>query len=759
MDHWDVPDLFDLVRRAYPFEDLAPEVFEGVLCLVSGRFPTGPLRDLRARIAWDRIHNRLAALPGSARLALVCGGTIPDTGQFPVYLGSEGPRLGELDEEFVFERRVGEAFALGNNTWRIDAIEPHRVVVRPAEGSSAVMPFWRGESSPRSTELGAAVGALCREIAGRLDDPELPRWLETECRLEARATRPLIGYIARQLRVAGVVPDDRTVLIESFRDPAGELGLAVLSPFGGRLHQGLKLALQGRIRERFGIQASCLHGDDGLLFRLPQMDDPPLDLLDGLTADEAERLIRVELTETALYGLRFRQNAARALLMPRPDPGKRTPLWLQRLRAKDLLQVVGKFPDFPIVVETFRECLDQELDLSGLRRLFEEIRAGKVRIVYRQGEIASPFASELIFKFTPSYLYEWDEPRRADLRPGSPAVDLELLDAVLEAPGWTRLLDPQAVERVEGRLRRRGLAPRTIEEMAETLRALGDLTSSELFGSVERMLMELREQGRVVRIDLPGTAEPMRWILAEDESRYRRAFPAEGEHDLEALNSIVKQYLRTHALIGKAELCRRYPIAPELAAEMLDQWVEKGGLIRLAPADSETGCRWAEPANLAEVRRLSVAIRRRESMAVAPEIFVDFLLRRQHLHAAARLQGQVGLEAVLDQLQGYAAPADFWESEILPRRIKGYQASWLDNLLASGSWLWRVAREERDEPAVTLVRRDFQGGRCQCLDEHNESADERKVLEILSSRGRASRPTWREWLVWSPCGCAGHCVL
>ncbi|MGZ6074630.1 MAG: DEAD/DEAH box helicase [Isosphaeraceae bacterium] len=445
MDRWDVPDLFDLVRRAYPFDDLSPEVFERVLCLVSGRFPTGSLRDLRARIAWDRIHNRLAALPGSARLALVGGGTIPDTGQFPVFLGADGPRLGELDEEFVFERRVGEAFALGNNTWRIDAIEAHRVVVGPAEGNTAVMPFWRGEDSPRSAELGAAVGALCREIAGRLDDPELPRWLEEQCRLEARATRPLIRHIARQARVAGAVPDDRTILVETFRDPAGELDLAVLSPFGGRMHQGLKLALLGRIRERYGIQASCLHGDDGLLIRLPGMDDPPLDLLDGLTADEAERLIRLELPEAALYGLRFRQNAARALLMPRPDPAQRTPLWLQRLRAKDLLQVVGKFPDFPIVIETFRECLDQDLELSRLRWLFEAISAGTVRIVTRQGEIASPFVSELIFQFTPSYLYQWDEPRRGDLRPGGPAVDEDLLDALLLAPGGARLLDPQAL--------------------------------------------------------------------------------------------------------------------------------------------------------------------------------------------------------------------------------------------------------------------------------------------------------------------------
>jgi ATP-dependent Lhr-like helicase len=735
MDRWDVPDLFDLVRRAYPFEDLPAEVFERVLCLVSGRFPTGSLRDLRARIAWDRIHNRLAALPGSARLALVGGGTIPDTGQYPVFLGADGPRLGELDEEFILERRVGETFALGNNTWRIDAIEAHRVVVRPAEGNTAVMPFWRGEDIPRSAELGDAVGALCREIAGRLDDPELPRWLEEQCRLEARATRPLIRHVARQERVAGVVPDDRTILVETFRDPAGELGLAVLSPFGGRIHQGLKLALLGRIRERFGIQASCLHGDDGLLIRLPGMDEPPLDLLDGLTADEAERLIRLELPETALYGLRFRQNAARALLMPRPDPAKRTPLWLQRLRAKDLLQVVGKFPDFPIVVETFRECLDHDLELPRLRRLFEAIGAGTVRIVTRQGEIASPFASELIFQFTPSYLYQWDEPRRGDLRPGGPAVDEDLLDALLQAPSGARLLDPQAVGRVEGRLRRRGLAPRTAEEMAETLRALGDLSSSELFGPMERLLEALREEGRAIRINLPGTAEPERWILAEDEPRYRRAFPTGDEHNLEALGLIVRQYLRTHALIGMAELRRRYPIAPELAAELLERWVETGGLIRLAPAGEETEERWAERENLADIHRLSVAIRRRESVAVAPEVFADFLLRRQHIHPATQLDGPGGLEAALEQLQGYAAAAEFWESEILPRRVRGYRAAWLDDLLSTGTWLWRAARDGRDEPSVAFVPREFAGDwRCH-VDPGEPSADERQVLDLLTGRG------------------------
>ena len=263
MEPWDIPALFDLVRGAYPFHNLPAESFENVLRLISGRFPTADYRDLRARVVWDRIHNRLAALPGTAQLALVGGGTIPDTGQFPVYLGEGGPRLGELDEEFVYERRVGETFVLGNSAWRIAVIDPHRVVVAKAEGQSAVMPFWRGESSSRSPELGEAVGALCREITERLDDPDLLPWLERECRVTPSAAASLRHFILRQQRLAGAVPDDRTIVVETFVDPAGELGLAVLTPFGGRLHHALKLALLGRIRERFELTPACLHGDDG----------------------------------------------------------------------------------------------------------------------------------------------------------------------------------------------------------------------------------------------------------------------------------------------------------------------------------------------------------------------------------------------------------------------------------------------------------------------------------------------------------------
>lgn len=617
MDRWDVPALFDLVRCAYPYTSLTPAAFDSVLRMVAGRFPTETFRDLRARVSWDRVHNRLHALPGSARLAVTSGGTIPDTGQYPVYLGNEGPRLGELDEEFVLERRVGETFVLGTATWRIEAIEAHRVVVARASGQAAMMPFWRGEDSARTPELGEAVGTLSRELVDRLDDPGLVAWLQSDCHLEPAAAESLRDHVARQVRIVGAAPDDQTVIIESFRDPAGEMGVAVLTPFGGKLHQALKLALQGRLRERLGIVVSCLHGDDGILIRLPQNDEPPLDLFDGLSAERAEQLIREELGDSALFGLRFRQNAGRALLMPRPDPSKRTPLWLQRLRAKDLLQVVRQFPDFPIVVETYRECLNDDLDLPRLRLFLDRVASKAIRIVSRRGEIASPFATDLIFRFTSQFLYQWDEPRRADRQPaGRAAVDEGLLDPLLDAASQAHWLDPHAIGQVESRLREIGQPPRTVDEMAETLRRLGDLAPGDLSGPMLGFLAELQAQGRASEIELPATAEPMRWISAEESTLYASAFASVPE--AAAQETIVRRFLGTHALIGLDDLLTRYPLGPAAATEILERWEEQGRLVRLEPAGDTGAPLWAERRNLEEVRRLSIALRRRESVAVPP---------------------------------------------------------------------------------------------------------------------------------------------
>ena len=735
MDHWDAPALFDLVRQAYPYRDLSAAAFEAVLKMISGRFPLDSFRDLRARISWDRVHNRLSPLPGSARLAIVNGGTIPDTGQYPVTLGEGGPRLGELDEEFVLERRVGETFVLGTATWRIEAIEPLRVVVGPAAGRSSLMPFWRGEDSPRTAELGEAVGALCREVIERKDDPTLSRTLEKDYRLDPAAAKILINFVARQFHVSGAVPDDRTILIESFRDPAGETGLALLSPFGGKLHQGLKLILQARLRGRLGVTAACLHSDDGLMFRLPGTDEPPLDLFTGLTADLAESLIREEIGDSALFGLRFRQNAGRALLMPRPDPSKRTPLWLQRLRARDLLEVVRRFPDFPIVVETYRECLNEDLDIPRLRAFLDAIAAGSIRVVARHSETPSPFVLELIFRFEHHFLYQWDEPKKTNASAGGAAIDHSLLDSLLDPDpdlGAIRL-DANAIGQVEGRLRGRGRPPRTAEEMAESLRRLGDLTLDELNGPMLGFLEELAEQGRAQIVTLVNVDEPIRWINSEEADLYAAAFgvnPVEAPN--EALESIVRRHLQSHALVGLDQLVRRYPIRSELAAELLERWADSGIAIRLTPFDDEDP-RWADPRNLGEVRRLSVALRRKESVAVAPEVYADFLIRHQGLHRETQREGSHALELVLEGLQGFSAPADLWESEILPARIRDYRPSWLDESLACGAFAWRATGEARGEIDVAFIN----GGlpfwsRAEIEPLTDEAA---LVLSVLSTKG------------------------
>ncbi len=749
VEPWDVPALLDLVRSSYPYRDLSAEAFEGVLKLVSGRFPTASFRDLQPRISWDRVRNRLTPLPGTSRLAIMGGGTIPDTGQYPLTLGEGGPRIGELDEEFVLERRVGDTFSLGTATWKIDAIEAQKVVVSRAEGQSALMPFWRGEKSSRTVELGDRVGALCRELAGRVDEPGVLDWLASECRLDANAAKILRDHVARQVRVAGAVPDDRTILVETFQDPAGETGLAVLCPLGGKINLALKLALQGRLRQRLGVTPACLHADDGLLLRLPRtVGPPPTDLFDGLTSALAESLIRVELGDSALFGLRFRQNAGRSLLMPRPDPSKRTPLWLQRLRAKDLLQVVRKLPNFPVVVETYRECLVDDLDLPRFRSLLDAIQAGAVRVVVRDGQVPSPFASDLVFRFTQSFLYQWDEPART---PG-PSTD------PTETPMLDGLLDPSAIGRVEARLRGVGHPPRTVDEMAETLRQLGDLAPSELAGPMAGFLDDLRASGRVVPIQFPDLDEPDRWVLDEDRSLYAAAFPSrptptgkskkkqaapvidssfgEVSQD-EALASIVRRFLANHALVGLADLLARYPISSADATDLLDRFADDGALVRLDPTEGSDSARWAERGNLDEVRRLSVAIRRRESVAVSPEVFADFVVKRQHVHPSTRREGALAVSLTLEQLQGFAASAELWESEILPSRVRNYRPEWLDEALGMGDWTWRAESNTRgNEPRVAFVARDFRGP-WPASDEKDSkpTANEVKVRDHLLNRG------------------------
>jgi ATP-dependent Lhr-like helicase len=721
MDPWEVPRLHALVRRAYPYRDLTPQALEAVLEMVSGRYrfgtatPSGQtLGALQPRVSWDRAHNRLLPLPGSQHTALLNGGTIPDTGAYAAYTRG-GVRIGELDEEFIYERRVGDVFLLGTHAWRLERIEADRVVVVPAEGAPAMVPFWRGEQTGRSYDLGRAMGQFLRELGARLGQPDCQTWLQEEYFLDAASADNLRRYVRRQLDVAGTLPTDTTLLVEAARDPVGDWQVFVLSPLGARLHLGLRLALEARLRERLGYQPQCLHHSDGILIRLADAPAPVLDLFDCLTADNVEALILDELADSALFALRFRQNAARALLLPRGKAGRRAPLWLQRLRGRDLLQVARRHPDFPVVAETFRECLEGHLDLPHLKQLLTDIHEGRVRVVTRRAESPSPFAGSLVFNFTAAFMYEWD--RTEQDGSGRPSLDRELLGQLVAPERRGHLLDPRAVRQVERRLRGLGQPPRTATETAEWLRRLGDLSPADLHGPMEVFLQELETDGRAVRLELPGCPEPTRWVLAEEAGQYRLAFglpdgstPAAeaqpGERQAGA-QAILYRFLETHALVGLADVLSRYPLDARWAERQLAAWAESGRVVALPPREDAEPVRWSSPANLGQVERTSLALLRREVTTCSPVQFARFLVEWQGGEAGAGDDPAARLEAVLDRLEGLALPAELWEQTVLPSRLPGYEPRWLDACASGGQWTW-VCRQHADGGplAVAFWRRE-----------------------------------------------------
>ncbi|MFQ3593194.1 MAG: helicase-related protein, partial [Gemmataceae bacterium] len=732
MDSWSVPELYALVRRAYPFRDLTSQAFETTLEMITGRYrfepsepspghkPAATLEALQPRISWDRVGNRLVALPGSQSLALINGGTIPDTGQYAAYT-NQGVRIGELDEEFVFERRVGDTFLLGTSTWRIERIDTDRVIVVPAQsGSPAVVPFWRGEGGGRSFGLGQAIGAFLRELVARLDDSQCTDWLRGQFGLDAAAARALRAHVSRQIITAGVVPTDQTVLIEASRDQLGDWQVLLLSPFGQRVHLALRFALENLLRTRLGYRPQCLHHDDGLMIRLTDTDEPILDLFAGLNEESIEERILEELADSALFALRFRQNAARALLMPKGAAGRRSPLWLQRLRGRDLLQVARRHADFPIVVETFRECLQDYLDVPRLRHLLADLRTGRLTVVSRKAEVPSPFASGLLFAFTAANLYSPDD---VEKETNTRHVDREFLDQLLTPERQKHLLDPRAIYQVDRRLRGVGRPPRSPAEMAEWLRRLGDLSLAELEGPMEVFLAELESQGQAKRLVLPGLSEAAeRWISTEDEATYHAAFFSDPS-DPQAARTILQRFLETHALVGLEDVLHRYPFQRVWAQRQLEDWLRSGRAIRVE------GERFATPANLQQVQRSSLGLLRREVVACQPAAFADFVARWQGLHPTSRRGGPEGLAEVLRRLQGIALPLELWEQTILPARVPGYQPSWLDEWVAGGSGVWFA----RGEWIAFLPRSML--AQLAPLDVQPLPENLRLVGEMLASRG------------------------
>jgi ATP-dependent Lhr-like helicase len=715
MDDWEVGALEQVVRRAAPFSGLTRPVLEAVLDMLAGRYPSEDFAGLRPRLVWDRTAGMLSGRPGSQRLAISNGGTIPDRGLFGVFLAGAQPdrpgrhsrRVGELDEEMVYESRVGDVFVLGATSWRIEDITADQVLVSPAAGQPGRLPFWHGDAPGRPAELGAAMGAFCREL-GALPEEKATARLRADG-LDELAAANLVSYLSQQRAATGYLPDDRTLVLERFRDELGDWRLVLHSPYGAQVHAPWALAIAARLRERYGgMDVQALHTDDGIVIRVPDADDSPAAGIAMLDPDEVEQLVTTELGASAMFASRFRECAARALLLPRRQPGRRTPLWQQRQRSAQLLAVASQYGTFPIVLETMRECLQDVFDVPGLVALMRDIAARRIRLVEVETPTASPFSRSVLFRYIGAFMYEGDAPL-AERRAQALALDSALLAELLGQPELRELLDPVVVEEAERELQR--LAPgrtgKDAEAVADMLRALGPLTAGEVAdrstdpARAAGWLAGLAAQRRVLELRIAG--QP-RWSAIEDSGRLRDALgvalppgvpDAFTEPVPDPLRDLVLRYARTHGPFSAAAIAERYGLGVAVVTSALHRLAAEG---TLSEGDFHPGggTQWCEAGVLRMLRRRCLAKLRKEVEPAPPAAYAAFLPAWQHADAAPaggriRTARADAVYDVIDQLAGTAIPASALETLVLPGRVPGYSPALLDELTAAGEVVWSGA--------------------------------------------------------------------
>ncbi len=696
-DEHTTADLYALVRRAYPFAELSLQQFENVLDMLAGRYPSDEFAALRPRIVWDRVAGVVRGRPGARLLAVTNAGTIPDRGLYGVFQVDGGGRVGELDEEMVYEAREGQTFLLGATTWRIEEITRDRVLVSPAPGLPGAVPFWKGEGTGRPFELGERIGRAARELVALGDERALAT-LRSDFHLDAWAADNLLTFLRDQERHAGL-PTDRTVVVERFRDEIGDWRVCILTPFGGRVHAPWAMALTARLRETLGLEAHSMWSDDGIALHLPEADVAPAFADLAIAPDEIDELVTREVSRTALYGARFRENAARALLLPRRRPGTRTPLWQQRLKAQALLQVASRFPAFPIVLETHRECLQDVFDLPALRGILGGLGDRTLDLVEVETASASPMASSLLFDYVATYMYEDDTPS-AERRAQALSLDRDLLRELLGQDELRDLLDPAALAEVEASLRPRS---RNADELHDLLRRAGDLREGEHDRGFAETLIRER---RAFRCRLGGVEV---LVAVEDAGLVRDAFGAMPPAGLpstfldpveDAVERVLLRYTRACGPFTTAELAARYGFERGVAEALLAGLERRDLLVRgeLRPGGVER--EWCDPDVLRRIRRASLATLRRE---VEP---ADRAALGRFLPGWHGIDRRATLREALVPLQGLPLPVSLWESEILPRRVPGYAPAQLDALCATGEIVWvgagldRAALYYRDDAGV-----------------------------------------------------------
>lgn len=735
---------YETVRRAAPFAQLSRRMFDSVLDMLSGRYASADLAEFAPRIVWDRESGVLTPRPSAQRLAVTAAGTIPDRGMFSVVLpeggGNEGRRrVGELDEEMVYESRVGDIIALGTSSWRISEITRDRVIVEPAPGRSARLPFWHGEGIGRPAETGRARGAFLRAVVeGLIDEPgegraerpriepALQRRLD-EDGLDADAQRNLLGLVRDQREATGVVPNDKTLVVERCEDETGDWRVMLHSPYGRRVHEPWAMAVSDRVKATLGYDPQVGASDDGILLRIPMTETrlPGAELF-VFDPDELDRIVRDRVDATALFAARFRECAARALLMSPTQPGKRAPLWQQRLKAGQLLEAARGERDFPIMLETVRECLQDVYDMPALHDLMEGVQAGSVRVVETQTSVPSPFAGPLLFGYVGEHLYEGDLPH-AERRASLLSLDPSLLGELLGTTDMAELLDPKVMCEVEEALQRTAedRQARGVEGVADLLRVLGPLSVDEVTQRLEsgEAIAALEELERTKRAFPAMIGGSERWATVEEAGRLREALGVEipswvpatflevrAQDDGEALlDDFVVRYARTHGPFSTDAVAARLGVGPALARESLRRLTARGGVVRGrfgCAAGESVEREWVSSEVFRRLRALSLAKARKAVQAVPTAAYVRYLLDAQGIGSSGsgRLEGVDGVAQVLAQFEGVALPAASWEAHVLPSRVRDYRPSMLDELIASGDVVWVGDRREDDRAGGSSPR-------------------------------------------------------
>jgi ATP-dependent helicase Lhr and Lhr-like helicase len=703
MDEIDVDALYALIRRAAPFAELPRGSFEGVLDMLSGRYPSDEFAELRPRLTWDRVNGRLRARESAKRIAIINGGTIPDRGLYGVYLasseeGAKSRRVGELDEEMVFESRTGDVFLLGASSWRIEEITHDRVLVSPAPGQPGKMPFWHGDRPGRPPEFGRAIGALARTLVAAKPGEAVKR-LQDDHGLDALAARNLVAYLREQVEATGEVPSDRTLIVERYLDEIGDYRVCILSPFGARVHAPWCTAILGKLKAASDADVEGLWSDDGMVFRVPGSQEPPDIEVFLPAADEVEDLVVRSLGQSSIFAARFRENAGRALLLPRRHPGQRSPLWATRKRAADLLAVASRYGSFPLILETYRECLRDVFDLPGLIDLLGQIKSRRIRVVTVDSRTPSPFAASLMFSYVASFIYDGDAPL-AERRAQALSVDSAQLKELLGEAELRELLDPDALTAMELMLQRLdGRRPiDSPDGLHDLLLSLGDLTEAEIGArssapdAVAGWIVELDRERRLVGFNVAGER---RYAAAEDVGRLRDALgvmPPRGlpqallEPVADPLGDLVSRYARTHGPFLLTSIAERFGlgIAPVRAA--LERLAARDRVLEGEFSPGGRTREWCDADVLRGLKRRSLAKLRKEVEPVEPAALGRFLADWHGLHRSR--SGPDALLTVIEQLQGAPIPASVLEADVLPARLAKYRAADLDLLCAAGEIAW-----------------------------------------------------------------------